>query len=484
MPVPMDHGKTNQQTTPELRQLNTQFNSQLRPDETVELTDTGKHNSIRSTQRPNFSAPKADHLITPNPAPVGSEKSATGPFINVLGNQPEPTGKPLTTSFKSTQVQPPQHGTPATATTPSVSVDQDYKPQENPKLAQPHQPVAGSNHEIEPETAKTASSAQTFSRSEPPAGQPVPQQPAQQAPQNNVPQPSFAEPNMEQQQQMDDADYAELRTEQPKSQQQAMSQVSAGAESSGGSGSAGSGRGRSGGWGTGSSSENVHAGGVLRSARHVKQRQRTGAEAKAVSDLKGIKTGVKSSDRAHLNDDSSSEALKAPNRFEPRVSTLTEAMHLRQTGIEEKIQEIQNLSDIVSRIRTRAQLLNNRGAMTLEAKLNPAHLGPIRVHIDVQGDQMRLAFTADRPEAVAALQHAQTELTSMMSDHGYHLTDCDVDQRSSQQSKWQETQNASNSNRHAFDEETEGESQPDDEETPSSQSRRINLGYNTLDLVA
>lgn len=157
---------------------------------------------------------------------------------------------------------------------------------------------------------------------------------------------------------------------------------------------------------------------------------------------------------------------------------------MMQPGMDEKIQEIQNLKDIVDRIRARAQLLNKSGEMSLEARLNPAHLGPVRVQIDVTGDQMRLSFTADRPEAVAALQNAQSDLTSMMSERGYDLTNCDVDQRSPQQSKWQEAQNAANSGRRSLDQDAEGESRPQHEEEQPTQHRQINLGYNTLDLVA
>ena len=157
---------------------------------------------------------------------------------------------------------------------------------------------------------------------------------------------------------------------------------------------------------------------------------------------------------------------------------------MMQPGMDEKIQEIQNLKDIVDRIRARAQLLNNSGEMSLEARLNPAHLGPVRVLVDVTGDQMRLSFTADRPEAVVALQNAQSDLSSMISDHGYQLTDCDIDQRSPQQSKWQEAQNASNSGRRALNQDAEGETQKQQEEEQPNQHRQINLGYNTLDLVA
>ena len=97
---------------------------------------------------------------------------------------------------------------------------------------------------------------------------------------------------------------------------------------------------------------------------------------------------------------------------------------------------------------------------------------------------MKLAFTADRPEAVAALQHARGDLTSLMSEQGYNLTNCDVDQRSPQRSHGQEAQNASNSNQRAFEGGVEGEVQPPPEEALPSQHRQINLGYNTMDLVA
>jgi flagellar hook-length control protein FliK len=63
-------------------------------------------------------------------------------------------------------------------------------------------------------------------------------------------------------------------------------------------------------------------------------------------------------------------------------------------------------------------------------RLSPEHLGPVEVHIDVQGAQVNVSFTAAHPDTRAALEQAVPKLREMFSGSGLTLGQASVQQDS------------------------------------------------------
>lgn len=149
-----------------------------------------------------------------------------------------------------------------------------------------------------------------------------------------------------------------------------------------------------------------------------------------------------------------------------------------------KVKNIQNLQALVQKIQAQARLLSRGEVATLQVRLIPPHLGALRVQIEVEGREMHLHFFAERGEAVACLQESRADLSQLMTAQGYSLTQCDVENRSLHQGRWEEMHSQSNvgsENADGGDESGENASQQEGSTNPH---RSLYLGYNTLDLVA
>ncbi|TKJ42230.1 hypothetical protein CEE37_00710 [candidate division LCP-89 bacterium B3_LCP] len=151
--------------------------------------------------------------------------------------------------------------------------------------------------------------------------------------------------------------------------------------------------------------------------------------------------------------------------------------------LEEKVAQIQNLKQMTDKIRAQAQLLKMGGETTIEVKLHPVKLGALRVRIGVNGDEMNLAFSADKSETAAALHEVRGELANIVTEQGYTLTNCEIENRLPQQ-RWQQYINDSHSKQQNDKQgyrENAGRENREDEE---NQHRPLQYGYNTMDLVA
>jgi flagellar hook-length control protein FliK len=150
-----------------------------------------------------------------------------------------------------------------------------------------------------------------------------------------------------------------------------------------------------------------------------------------------------------------------------------------------KLEHIKNLQDLAEKIQARAQMANpTREALLV--RLNPPHLGLLRVQVETRGQELRLVFNAQTPEAVQALKDSRPELTQMVSDQGYTLTRCEVDsqpmpdRRAEGYSADQPKRPSPDSHNHRDDTTTSNEA----EDRSSEKIQHLDLGYNTLDLVA
>ncbi|MCX6640546.1 MAG: flagellar hook-length control protein FliK [bacterium] len=146
------------------------------------------------------------------------------------------------------------------------------------------------------------------------------------------------------------------------------------------------------------------------------------------------------------------------------------------------IHRIQNFKDLAEKIQAQAKLLKIGEVAELRLTLTPPHLGSLLVQIEAEGKDVKLHITTERHEATTALIEVRTELTSIIAAQGYNLTQCEIESRA-QQNRWtpqtnekqnsQSDQDGSRDKEHASPDGKNGEPR-----------RKLDLGYNTFDLVA
>jgi len=74
--------------------------------------------------------------------------------------------------------------------------------------------------------------------------------------------------------------------------------------------------------------------------------------------------------------------------------------------------------------------MNNKAISTAEIRLNPEHLGPISVRIDVNQDQTTILFTAQHADVKEALEASIPKLREMLSAQQLNLTSVNISQNS------------------------------------------------------
>lgn len=75
--------------------------------------------------------------------------------------------------------------------------------------------------------------------------------------------------------------------------------------------------------------------------------------------------------------------------------------------------------------------MSTKDLSAAEIKLNPQHLGPISVRIEINNDQATIAFTAQHAAVRDALEASLPKLREMMSDQQINLTNVDISQNPS-----------------------------------------------------
>ena len=78
--------------------------------------------------------------------------------------------------------------------------------------------------------------------------------------------------------------------------------------------------------------------------------------------------------------------------------------------------------------------MNSRGISSAEIKMNPEHMGPISVRIDMNQDQATIAFTAQNSAVRDALEASFPKLRDMLSAQQVNLADVSVSQQSTSNS--------------------------------------------------
>lgn len=74
--------------------------------------------------------------------------------------------------------------------------------------------------------------------------------------------------------------------------------------------------------------------------------------------------------------------------------------------------------------------MNNKAIPVAELRLNPAHLGPISVRIDVNQDQATILFTAQHAEVKEAIEASIPKLREMLATQQINLVNVNISQNS------------------------------------------------------
>ncbi len=92
--------------------------------------------------------------------------------------------------------------------------------------------------------------------------------------------------------------------------------------------------------------------------------------------------------------------------------------------------------------------MQSKSISAAEIKLNPPHLGPITVRIDMNQDQASVAFSAQHGAAREALEAAIPKLREMMSSQNLNLADVDVSPYAQSSHGQSQSQNFAQTARH------------------------------------
>ncbi len=89
----------------------------------------------------------------------------------------------------------------------------------------------------------------------------------------------------------------------------------------------------------------------------------------------------------------------------------------------------------------------NQNIGSAEIRLNPAHLGPIEILIDMTEDQVNVSLTSRHAVVREAMEQALPRLREMLDENGFNLADADISKHSFAEQREQNTKN----NDHATD---------------------------------
>ena len=83
----------------------------------------------------------------------------------------------------------------------------------------------------------------------------------------------------------------------------------------------------------------------------------------------------------------------------------------------------------------------NQNIKSAEIRLNPAHLGPIEMLIDMSEDQVNVSLSSRHAIVREAMEQALPKLREMLDDNGFNLAETDISQHSFAEQREQNTEN-------------------------------------------
>jgi len=87
----------------------------------------------------------------------------------------------------------------------------------------------------------------------------------------------------------------------------------------------------------------------------------------------------------------------------------------------------------------RIHWLVNQSVSGAQIRLNPQHMGPVEVRIQMQNDQATVSFTAQHAATKEAIDAALPRLREMLSEHNVNVVEMDVSQHSFAEQREQQT---------------------------------------------
>jgi flagellar hook-length control protein FliK len=124
--------------------------------------------------------------------------------------------------------------------------------------------------------------------------------------------------------------------------------------------------------------------------------------------------------------------------------------------------------------------MNSKDLSAAEIKLNPQHLGPISVRIEINNDQATIAFTAQHAAVRDALEASIPKLREMMSNQQINLTDVNISQNSSSDQQHQSSSRQAPQNFDGFARMSGSEFEASEE----ADTRNITVGKGILNIYA
>ncbi len=86
-------------------------------------------------------------------------------------------------------------------------------------------------------------------------------------------------------------------------------------------------------------------------------------------------------------------------------------------------------------------MMVNQNIGTAEIRLNPAHLGPIEILIDMSDEQVNVSMSSRHAVVREAMEQALPKLREMLEENGFSLADTDISKHSFAQQREQQAEN-------------------------------------------
>jgi hypothetical protein len=166
----------------------------------------------------------------------------------------------------------------------------------------------------------------------------------------------------------------------------------------------------------------------------------------------------------------------------PAESTTKNNLHPFNDEPFKVIQRLHNFKELADKIQAQAKLLNFGEISEIQIKLVPPQLGLLQIRIESYGAEVKLNITTERPEAAATIADVRQDLSAIMAAQGFMVTQCEIESRAPNYRPTpppQERQQARDRN-----DDSPNRQQAGQDENQSNSKRKLDLGYNTFDLVA
>ena len=124
------------------------------------------------------------------------------------------------------------------------------------------------------------------------------------------------------------------------------------------------------------------------------------------------------------------DSLNASLSRSPVLQTALSAESLTTTSSQSVISETFGKADWGQGMGKQILWMVNQNISSAEFRLNPANLGPLEVRINMDNDQVNVAFSSRHADVRDAVEQALPKLREMFEDKGLSLSDADVSQHS------------------------------------------------------